>query len=216
MTRCMDHSTRTVSAEEIGRIAMHNDVKRRALSVVKKKLGHILGTGEGSEVHQIAEDALNEVTMGLLNATHAGTTSLKAEEAGEETGVLAHPVARYLMMGIANYCDTRLRRWSVKNEKGEVGRRARHIIDSELADDSDYWDQHLSHADSLDSLDAERIDALLVARGLSGEDIDLIKRNLSGWSFVDLAAELGGTADKYRRRIQRALDKADIDPDLLG
>jgi DNA-directed RNA polymerase specialized sigma24 family protein len=120
------------------------------------------------------------------------------------------------MMGIANYCDTRLRRWSVKNEKGEVGRRARHIIDSELADDSDYWDQHLSHADSLDSLDAERIDALLVARGLSDEDIDLIKRNLSGWSFVDLAAELGGTADKYRRRIQRALDKADIDPDLLG
>ncbi|WP_226611463.1 hypothetical protein [Marinobacter nauticus] len=212
----MDYSISTVSTEEIGRVAMHDDVKRRALSVVKKKLGHILGTGESSEVHQIAEDALNEVTMGLLNATHAGTTTLKSEEAVEERGILAHPVARYLMMGITNYCDTRLRRWSVNNEKGEVGRRARHIIESERADDSDYWDQHLSHTENLASLDNDRVDALLAAKGLSGEEIDLIKRNLAGWSFVDLAAEHGGTSDKYRRRIKRALDKAGIDSSLLG
>lgn len=212
----MDYSTGSVSSEEIGRVAMHEDVKRRALSVVKKKLGHILGTGEGSEVHQVAEDALNEVTMGLLHATHAGTSSLKAEENDEKSGVLAHPVARYLVTGVANYCDIRLRRWSLNNEKGEVGARARYIIDSELADDSDYWDQHLSHSGSLASLDDDRVDSLLAAKGLSGEDIALIKRNLAGWSFVDLAAEYGGTADKYRRRIQRALDKADIDPELLS
>src|SRR5690554_6223493 len=113
----MDYSTSTVSIEEIGRVAMHDDVKRRALSVVKKKLGHILGSGEDSEVHQVAEDALNEVTMGLLSATHSGTTSLKAGEAGDETGVLAHPVAHYLMTGIANYCNTRLSRWSLNNKK---------------------------------------------------------------------------------------------------
>ncbi|WP_263283093.1 hypothetical protein [Marinobacter sp. F4216] len=44
----------------------------------------------------------------------------------------------------------------------------------------------------------------------------MIKRNLAGWSYVDLAMENGGTADKYRRRIKRALDKAGIDPGLLG
>ena len=212
----MDYSTGPVSTEEIGRVAMHDDVKQGALSVVKKKLGHILGTGRDSEVHQIAEDALNEVTVHLLNAIQAGTSSLKAEESDREVDILKHPVARYLISGVAHYCNDRLKRWSVNNEKGQVGARARYIIDSELADDSDYWDQPLSHSGSLASLDDDRVDALLEAKGLSGEDIALIKRNLAGWSFVDLAAEYGGTADKYRRRIQRALDKADIDPELLG
>jgi hypothetical protein len=217
----MDNSTRTVSPEEIGRIAMHDEVKKRAISVVRNKLGRALGPGKASEVPEIAEDALSTVMEGLLNATYAGTTSLRADKSAEETAILAHPVARYLMAGVTHYCDERLKNWSVKhwsakNKKFEAGPKARYLIDSELADDSDYWDQHLSHNDGLDSLDDERIDSLLLAKGVSAEDIDLIKRNLSGWSFVDLAAEHGGTADKYRRRIQRALDKAGIDPDLFG
>ncbi|MGF2734486.1 hypothetical protein [Marinobacter sp. DUT-1] len=216
----MDYSTKNLSTEEIGRIATHEDVKSRALSVVKKKLGRFLGKTEGSEVHQVAEDALNEVTLRLLNAIDGGTTSLTvkdaADEIGDQKGVMAHPVARYLMIGVVNYCNTRLKRWSLKNEQGGTGARARYVIDSELADDSDYWDQHLSHTESLASLDEERVDSLLSAKGLSGEDIVLIKRKLEGWSFVDLAAQHGGTADKYRRRIRRALDKAGIDPSLLG
>ncbi|MET4028332.1 hypothetical protein ABIE59_003878 [Marinobacter sp. MBR-99] len=217
----MDYSTSNVSTEEIGRIATHEDVKSRTLSVVKKKLGRFLGKTEDSEVHQVAEDALNEVTLRLLNAIDGGTTSLRveeeaADEIGDQTGALAHPVARYLLIGVANYCNTRLKRWSLNNDQGETGARARYIIDAELADDSDYWDQHLSHTESLASLDEERVDSLLSANGLSGEDIVLIKRKLEGWSFVDLAAQHGGTADKYRRRIQRALDKAGIDSDLLG
>lgn len=216
----MDYSTSNVTTEEIGRIATHEDVKSRALSVVKKKLGRFLGKAEGSEVHQVAEDALNEVTLRLLNAINGGTTSLRieeeaADEIGDRTGVMGHPVARYLMIGIVNYCNTRLKRWSLKNEKGGTGARARYVIDSELADDSDYWDQHLSHSESLTSLDGERVDSLLSAKGLSGEDIILIKRKLAGWTFVDLAAQHGGTADKYRRRIERALAKAGIDADLL-
>lgn len=216
----MDYSTSNVSTEEIGRVATHEDVKSRALSIVKKKLGHFLGKADGSEVHQVAEDALNEVTLRLLNAIDGGTTSLTVEEAadeiGDQTGALAHPIARYLLIGVANYCNTRLKRWSLNNDQGETGARARYIIDAEFADDSDYWDQHLSHTESLASLDEERVDSLLSANGLSGEDIVLIKRKLEGWSFVDLAAQHGGTADKYRRRIRRALDKAGIDPSLLG
>jgi len=216
----MDYSTSNVTTEEIGRIATHEDVKRRTLSIVKKKLGRFFGKAESSEVHQVAEDALNEVTLRLLNAIDSGTTSLRvdedaADEIGDQKGAMAHPVARYLMIGVVNYCNTRLTRWSLNNEQGETGARARYIIDAELADDSDYWDQHLSHSASLTSLDEGRVDSLLSAKGLSGEDIILIKRKLAGWSFVDLAAQHGGTADKYRRRIQRALDKTGIDPDLL-
>lgn len=214
----MDNSatTMSVSTEEIGRVAMHDDVKRRAHSVVKAKLGHLLGTGKESEVREISEDALHHVTEKLLEACRSGTTSLEVGKADEKTKIVSHPIAIYLMSGVVNYCNVRLRRWSLNNEKGEVGSRARDIVDGELADDSDYWDQHLSHNESMGSLDDERVDSLLAAKGLSGEDINLIKRNLAGWSFVDLAAELGGTADKYRRRIRRALDKAGINPDLLG
>ncbi|WP_166267125.1 hypothetical protein [Marinobacter caseinilyticus] len=212
----MDNSTSAVSPEEIGRVAMQQEVKKRALSVVKRKLGHIFGTEEDSEVHQIAQDALNDVTMRLLSATHAGTTSLKVDEDVEETVGVAHPIARYLILGVSNYCAVRLQRWSVNNRKGNVSVRARYIIDTEGADDSEFWDQHVSHGENLGSVDDKRVDSLLTAKGVSGEDLELIKRNLAGWSFVDLAAEHGGTADKYRRRIQRALDKAGIDPALLG
>lgn len=218
----MENAVSAASAEEIGRISLHEEVQERAQKIVKKKLGQFFGKDGGSELHQIAEDALSSVTVGLLKAKNTGSTELTVEaeteeEIGIETkGVLANPIARYLLVGVAWYCNTRLRRWSLENEKGKVGSRARYIIDSDLADDSDYWDQHLSHKGGLDSLDEERIDSLLLAKGVSTEDIDLIKQNLSGWSFVDLAAEHGGTADKYRRRIQRALEKAGINPDLLG
>lgn len=222
----MENSVSAASAEEIGRISMHEKVQERAQKIVKKKLGQFFGKDGGSELHQIAEDALSSVTVGLLNAKKAGSTSLAVEADIEEEieeeieiekkGVLADPIARYLLAGVTWYCNTRLRRWSLDNEKGEVGSRARYIIESDLADDSDYWDQHVSHTQSMAAMDSERIDALLSAKGVSREDIELIRRNLAGWSFVDLAAELGGTADKYRRRIQRSLDKAGIDPKLLN
>ena len=50
----MDYSTSNVSTEEIGRVATHEDVKSRALSIVKKKLGHFLGKADGSEVLSMA------------------------------------------------------------------------------------------------------------------------------------------------------------------
>lgn len=204
-----------VSAEEIGLVATHADVKARALAIVKKKLGHLLGRGPNSEVREISEDALNTVTMSLLNACSENTTTLRAEQSQTQKKDLTNPVVRYLMSGVSNYCDTRLKRWSVGDENGEVGTRARYTIPKGRADDSEFWDQHLTDAGNLDSLDEERVDRLLSAKGVSEADIDLIKRNLAGWSFVELARELGGTEDKYRRRIRRALDTAGIDANSL-
>ncbi len=207
-----------VSAEDIATIATDTEVRAKALSVVKKKLGHILGTGLDSEVNQIAEDALNTVTVGLLNTCAEKAAPLVLEGHQEGDNILSHPIARYLIGGVYNYCNTRLKRWSGADEEGEVGTRARHHIkadDTGRADDAHFWDEHLSHEDSHDSIDHARVDALLSQRGVSEEDIALIKRNLAGWSFVELAEEFGGTADKYRRRIQRALDSAGIDFSLL-
>jgi hypothetical protein len=201
--------------DEIAFIATSDEVKKAAFFTVGRKLGHIFGTRPESEVRQIAEDALNSVITGLLTAHAKKTTSLSMETQSEEAKTLSTPIARYLIGGVSNYCHTRLRRWSNENENGKTGTRARYYIDANRADDADFWDQHLSHEGGLDSLDQDRVNAILSSRGISEEDITLIKRNLAGWSFVDLAEDFGGTADKYRRRISRALESAGIDVNLL-
>lgn len=204
-------------AKRIADIATSKEMKERARQVVDKKMGHFFGNGPGSEIHQITEDALNSVVTGLLDAHARKTTSLTLETDSEEAKAPSSPIARYLIGGVNNYCNTRLKRWSTKknDEDGETGTRARYYIDSDRSDDSDFWDQHLSHEDNQNSVDQERVEAMLFDRGVSSEDIVLIRRKLEGWSFVDLAGEFGGTPDKYRRRISRALEGAGIDMKLL-
>jgi len=215
-------SVTALSPTEIADIAMDDYVRDQALSVVKKKLGHLLGKGEGSEVREISEDALNTVTTALLNACYQNSAVSEREQSRPQKKdnkpkeeVLGHPVAKYVLTGVSHYCNTRLRRWSGSNEEGEAGSRARQQITSTLADDADFWDQHMRDAGSFDAVDGDRVDKILLEKGVSSEDIDLIKCNLAGWSFVDLADQFGGTADKYRRRVHRALEAADIDIKLL-
>ena len=204
-------------AEKIADIATSEKVRKKARAVVDKKMGHFFGTGPGSEINQITEDALNSVITGLLSAHAEKTTSLTLETDSNGVKDLSAPIVRYLIGGVNNYCNTRLNRWSTNknDEDRETGTRARYYIDSDLSDGADFWDQHLSHEDNLDSVDRERVEAMLFDRGVSSEDIVLIRRKLEGWSFVDLAGEFGGTPDKYRRRISRALEGAGIDIKLL-
>jgi hypothetical protein len=215
-------SVTAFSPTEITDTAMNDYVKDQAFSVVRKKLGHLLGKGEGSEIREISEDALNTVTTALLNACYQNAPVSDKEDSRprkkdnrSKEEVLGHPVAKYVLTGVSHYCNTRLRRWSGSNEEGEAGSRARQQITSTLADDADFWDQHMRDAGSFDAVDGDRVDKILLETGVSSEDIDLIKCNLAGWSFVDLAEQLGGTADKYRRRVHRALEAANIDIKLL-
>jgi DNA-directed RNA polymerase specialized sigma24 family protein len=182
-----------------------------ALRLTKRKLGHILG----SEIQQVAEDALGESIRKLFQARENQTSSLQLESGGSGDEILEHPVSKYLYTAVESYCNTRLTRWSHENEKGKLGSRARHVFESDQPDSSDFWDQHMELETDLAQLDAERIDALLSSRGLDDEGITLLKKSLSGWSYVDLANEHGGTPDKYRLKIKRALEKADIDSKLL-
>tara|TARA_R110001592_G_scaffold362333_1_gene675825 strand:- start:1822 stop:2427 length:606 start_codon:yes stop_codon:yes gene_type:complete len=196
---------------EIGRVAIDPRVKAMALRITRKKLGHILG----SEVRQVAEDALGDSIRALFQARENKTSGLQLEEAVPDEEILKHPVSKYLYTAVESYCNTRLTRWSHENEKGKLGSRARHVFGSDRPDSSDFWDQHMELEMNLAQLDAERVDALLSSRGLNDEDITLIKQSLSGWSYVDLANEYGGTPDKYRVKMKRALEKADINSKLL-
>jgi DNA-directed RNA polymerase specialized sigma24 family protein len=196
---------------EIGKVATDSRVKAMALRITRRKLGHILG----SEVQQVAEDALGDSIRALFQARDNQTSGLELEDPVPDEKILEHPVSKYLHTAVESYCNTRLTRWSHENEKGKLGSRARHVFDSDRPDSSDFFDQHMELETDLAQLDAERIDALLSSRGLDGEDIVLLKKSLSGWSYVDLADEYGGTPDKYRLKIKRAVEKADINSKLL-
>jgi len=197
--------------KEIGKVATDSRVKAMALRITRRKLGHILG----SEVQQVAEDALGDSIRALFQARDNQTSSLELEDPVPDEKILKHPVSKYLYIAVESYCNTRLTRWSHENEKGELGSRARHVFDSDRPDSSDFWDKHMQLETDLAQLDAERIDALLSSRGLDDQDIALLKKSLSGWSYVDLAGEYGGTPDKYRLKIKRALEKAGINSKLL-
>lgn len=200
-----------ITDKEIGDVATDPAIKAMALEITKNKLGHILG----NELRQVAEDALGDSISGLFQARERGTTSFTADPGLEYEGIREHPVAKYLYVAIESYCNTRLERWSNENRRGKRGSRARQVFVSERPDGSDFWDQHFDAERDYDQIDLDRVDQLLSERGVRGDDIELLKLTLSGWSYVDLANKYGGTPDKYRVRVSRVLKKANIDNELF-
>lgn len=200
----------------IGEIAAHRKVRERARSVTSRYLGHIVGT----ELQQISEDALSECVMKLLDTLEDGTSKLDVSDLNtldleaikdpNNDAVLATSIAKYLIGGVNNYCHTRRSRWAFDEEEKEFGARARVVFKDEK-ESEDFFDHHLT-VDEQERLDTAttNVDGLLEEKGVSTEDIQLIKEKLSGRSFVELAEKHGGTADKHRRRVERALDKAGL------
>ena len=120
-----------------------------------------------------------------------------------------HPLTLYVLKGVGRYCNTRLRRWSEKNEKGNYGVRARKVLENTHLE-NDFWDEIKSNSDGLHAyIDTKK---QLLRLGLDEETIEYLLIKLSGYTFEDLAHEFGGTADKYRRRIERSLDAAGLPP----
>lgn len=200
-----------ITDKEIGEVATNPAIKAMALEITNNKLGHILG----NELRQVAEDALGDSINGLFQARQNGTTSFTAASGVEYEDIREHPVAKYLYVAVESYCNTRLERWSNENKQGKRGSRARQVFVSDTPDGSDFWDQHLESERDYDQIDLERVDKLLSERGVSEDDIMLLKLSLAGWSYVDLASKYGGTPDKYRVRVGRVLRKANIDSELL-
>lgn len=200
-----------ITDKEIADVATDPAIRAMAIEITNAKMGRILG----NELHEVAEDALSDSINGLLQARKKGTTSFSAASGVEYEDIREHPVAKYLYVAVESYCNTRLERWSILNSKGERGSRVRQVFYSKRPDGSDFWEKHIDSDHDYDQVDSERVDKLLSERGVSEDDIMLLKLSLSGWSYVDLANKYGGTPDKYRVRVGRVLKKANIDSELL-
>lgn len=230
----------TVNAVTTHLISISEDQKiyPKAQAVVRRILGAML-YGEGEE-EKIGQDCVQYVIANLLESLLNDTARSFSDENLGERVISRRDVEAYIMAGIKNYCRTRAERWSLnkvefkefhrksENHNGvetslngekternsrlkKFAVRARKPIFSKFSSDSDFWDE-LAHTEfDHEYYSKEKVAEFLSERGLSGEEIDLIYSRLSGTSFIEMANESGGTPDKYRKKYNRALKKANLE-----
>jgi hypothetical protein len=200
---------------------------------VRRKMSGALVT---SEFKEIADDAISHVTESLRITVILKTTEVFSKEKLNGKLPTISEVRKYLINGIEGYCNTRLRRWSVdqkpakkknnednsyandaqsKEVKGKIAARARTHISSNSASDSDFWDQHISTSLNDEAPDLSKAAQIIMSKGLSEEQIELVLERISGKKFSDMAREKGGTEDQYRKAFNRALEKIGIDKRLV-
>lgn len=225
--------------KHIGEILLDRNFKHIVASIVRKKLSGSLVT---SDEMDIADDALSHVIEFTLKSLQNQTASPLSPKNPSETKVTKSVIERYLIKGVTNYCNTRLRRWSTdqltpaekkeneqasvdaegiaerdgkKLNKGKIGARAREYISSECASDSDFWDQRVFSSLNEEDLDLYKAAEIINSKQLSEEQIELVLERIAGKKFSDMAREKGGTEDQYRKAFNRALSKIGIDKKLL-
>ncbi|RRJ82598.1 hypothetical protein D0544_12085 [Aestuariirhabdus litorea] len=216
--------------DQLAAVASNPAVSTKAIQLTKKYLGQMIYTS-GEEV-QIAEDALQTVLVKALIAIKKGTSSLLDSENPKDSDAFRSEVEKYIIKGVKNYLKTRAARWSVdKHSKStsttdanaqpsstksglkSVAARARHPILSDSPHASEFWDSRLSTAFDSGDDDLESVQSYLEKVGLSSDEIDVILGKLAGKTFVEMAEDLGGSQDKYRKIYSRALKKAGIPVD---
>jgi DNA-directed RNA polymerase specialized sigma24 family protein len=193
------------------KVAVSRWMKAIGYKVVYKKLGSVVKTG--GELEYIAEDAVSEVSTKLLERLNVGVLPDSLANAKMRRTA----VRKYLLKSVNNYCNTRLENWSLLNRSGKYGPRSRVSLyqnspaknidgDGERSD-NEVWDTIAPNLLSLDEIDSEKLQSMLVDAGISSEDMGYLNAHFSDMSYVEMAAYFGGTEDKYRKRIQRLLQK---------
>lgn len=171
-----------------------------------------------SSCHAIAQDAVSDVVVKLFGRLYRLSVD-KLESFFEENNLRA-----YLLQGVHNHALDRYRRWSggsnshnqslevVKPSAKNLGVRARVETDdiNAVIDLSSFVEE-----DPGMLLDLQKLDHMLRERGLSDDEIRYIKMSLDGQSFKGMADQEGGTPDKYRKIISRALSKSGLNLDAF-
>lgn len=169
------------------------------------------------ECHEIAEDALGDAVLSLMERLG----SMSQQQLASFNTI--NDVRAYLLKSVSNYALDRYRRWhgGASNISSDLqdstptisstmrkGARARYETDDlvDLIDSHSYLDDNISF-----EMDLQRLDDLLHKRGISQDEIQIIKARLNGYSYQDLASKHGGTADKYRKIVKRAIERSGLE-----
>ncbi|MFT5004254.1 MAG: DNA-directed RNA polymerase specialized sigma24 family protein [Flavobacteriales bacterium] len=139
-------------------------------------------------------------------------------------------VAKSLTISVKNQCIDRIIRWSSDkdaskkafDESREYERNLKPAVRARTYEpqpngDSDknegsWLEQILTHEDDVETIFADRLEGHMLEKGITLEEIELIKLKLSGYSYSEIAEKVGNeeTGDKYRKIITRALAKIDL------
>lgn len=205
----MDQQEKLKFKVEVARIAASDEMRKRALAICRNKMDGIVYGHD--QVKCIAEDSLCEVATKLLGYIDKDKNLERLRSLMEPSEDEVHPIASYLARGVLRHCDIRSLRWLPHPETGRLGVRARLVIGANI-NEGDFWDQHIdAHEYETDALDVDKVDALLVARGLKEKEIFFMKRRLENMSWVDMAATYGDSPDKYRRLVERACIRTNLE-----
>ena len=166
--------------------------------------------------HAIAQDAVSDVIVKLLGRLDRVSVQ-KLESFLEENNLRA-----YLLKSVHNHALDRYRRWagggcksddhSQAKEAAKIsvksnGTRARVEADDIIT----VIDEILSfNEDPGMLLDLQKLDQMLKERGLSDDEVRYIKMALDGQTYTGMAEIEGGTPDKYRKKVSRALSKSGL------
>ena len=176
------------------------------------------------ECHEIAEDALGEAVLSFMERLG----SMSPQQLASFNTI--NDVRAYLLRSVSNYALDRYRRWHggasktsselqdstmlldpTKSTEMRKGARARYETDDLVTflDSISYLDDNISF-----EMDLQRLDDLLHKRGISQDEIQIIKARLNGYSYQDLASKQGGTADKYRKIVKRAIERSGLEIEI--
>ena len=106
------------------------------------------------------------------------------------------------------------------DEKGIYGYAARAVQSSAAEQSQESWlEQHQNDQILFDNdidLVGTSSDPIeyLTNNGVAPQTVEIILEKLSGTSYADIARQRGGTEDKYRKAVKRALNSLGIDINL--
>lgn len=180
--------------------------RTNASDMVERQLSSILRTRR--EIKQFTDDAVGKAQLQTLAAMKRKNGSQLAPFIDASRNDLH----AYLLTVIRNICYQQLSDWSVLDENGKAAARPRYELDRrdalavhELAEGHSYF-----HDPGL-NVDIARSDRILADRGLNPEEIEILKLHYADVSYAELARTRGGSPDKYRKMVKRALSKISLE-----
>jgi hypothetical protein len=192
----------------VARVATSKSMKLKSTKTVKHKLG---GFFKGNELEEIEEDARGRCTALILGSIQRSSIErLRRIFSSRDPEA---EVQKYIIRSVANYCNSRLRRWSLGTEENKYGYAARYTlprvdsIEGESHRGDEIWDEFSSTKFSSDKIELDSIIQRMHDSGISEEDMGYVEARYRGVSWEDLAAKNGGTPDKYRKRVRRIYEK---------
>lgn len=191
-------------AEKLNEVQGSQNFVASAYRAVSSQLGSVIRTPD--QRRDYTEEAISAAIFGMFSAWKNNPSAIEdVVNSGKDD------IAAYLIAAINNKCKRQLQKWRSIDENGEGYARLRVEIDGLLTkDEESFLLSKVSHCDADLKRDSEKVKSILIERGLSETEIEHLFAHLNGESYAEMAARQGGSADKYRKMVDRALKKANL------